>query len=61
MEVVGVLQQQLVDVLPGQVGFGRFREAMFTILRRVYIGVAAWKQDSLASRTQLGDRGRIER
>jgi hypothetical protein len=55
IEVVGVLDEEFVDILPGVVGWRALGDCVLCVLLRIDIGGAAGEQDSLAGIDEVGD------
>ena len=55
MQIVGVLEEELVDGLAAGVGGGGFGFEVLAVLLRVDVGSAAGEQDALAAIDEVGD------
>jgi len=62
IEVVGVLDQEFIDVLSGRVGGVALRDRFMAVLVRIYVRGRSRKQDTLAGVNKVGGlaRGGVE-
>jgi hypothetical protein len=55
VEIVGVLEEELIDVFAGAVGGGALGDRILAVFLRVYVGWAAGKKDGLAGVNEIGN------
>jgi hypothetical protein len=58
IEVVGVLYEEFVYILPSSVGRRALRDRFLAIFLWVDVGGASWEEDGLTSVDEIGDGGR---
>ena len=58
VEVMGILDEEFVNIFAGIVGWGALRDGVLTVLLRVDIGWTARKEHGLAGVDKVGDGGR---
>lgn len=57
IEVVGVLDKELINILTRRIGRGAFGNGVLPVLLRIYIGGTAGEEDGLAGIDKVGDLG----
>ncbi len=55
IEVVGILDEEFVHILPGSVGGRALRNRFLAVFLRVDVGGASWEEDGLAGVDEIGD------
>jgi hypothetical protein len=57
IEVVGVLDEEFIDILPGAVGWRALGNRLLPVLLWVDVGGTPWEEDGLAGVDEIGDGG----
>jgi hypothetical protein len=60
MQVIGILDEQFVDILAGRIRGSTRLNGILSILPRAHVGAASRQDDSLARVHQVSDPGRTQ-